>query len=316
MRTIEDDKFDRRKQHILTELASATRDRSPKGFPDYRVLPLLDHINQLKDYVTTSSCSGRVVVYRDKVDVDDEEKKGGGWLLVSHDPVPVPPSNDELAHVMFGKNLTRPQLSVGGSCVPHTENEVENGSDSALVYVRFEPFILHVQARTLEKARVFLRAALNAGFKHSGMVTTNKRNIVSVRGNLRLDAPVGTWRPPLKTENNGVSVTPNDGSEGTVDLIVTYRYLRLLLNLCNEKFMANGTQMQKFLGLLTGTPWETSAETEPDKTESKEERRARKKLEGMRVGSMNRKADKEPVNADGGDGDEADGHVQGLYGIE
>lgn len=45
--------FAQRKKHILVELASATRDRSPKGFPDYPVLPILDCINEMTDYVTT-----------------------------------------------------------------------------------------------------------------------------------------------------------------------------------------------------------------------------------------------------------------------
>jgi tRNA(Phe) wybutosine-synthesizing methylase Tyw3 len=45
--------FDQRKKHILVQLATVTKDRSPKGFPDYHVLPILDIINDFPDYVTT-----------------------------------------------------------------------------------------------------------------------------------------------------------------------------------------------------------------------------------------------------------------------
>lgn len=51
--------FDARKAKILSAI-----DKSPKGSFDRPIVPLLDLINASSDYATTSSCSGRVAVFR------------------------------------------------------------------------------------------------------------------------------------------------------------------------------------------------------------------------------------------------------------
>ena len=87
--------FADRKARILAEI-----DRSPKGSWDARIVALLNWINDQPGIVTTSSCSGRVALYRSPA---EGSQKAGSWLFVSHDPVAV----DEVwdAKITFGLQL-------------------------------------------------------------------------------------------------------------------------------------------------------------------------------------------------------------------
>ena len=117
--------FVAKKTKILTDLAGPIEDyddASPKGSIDTPIVSLIANINSLPQFVTTSSCSGRISVYlegeksgghveehgiptgepseegaakevvKDKggnVTIAGTGGKGGGgrWLYVSHDPV-------------------------------------------------------------------------------------------------------------------------------------------------------------------------------------------------------------------------------------
>lgn len=83
-----------------------------------------------------------------------------------------------------------------------------------LVYFKYEPFILHVETRTYEHARRILGIALQCGFKHSGVVTTQRRHIVHVRANLKIDAPIANVQ-------GGLLVSP--------------QYIRLCVAAANKK---------------------------------------------------------------------------------
>lgn len=110
--------FVAKKAAILRDLsvpASSYEDASPKGSVDTPIVGLINDINKLDGFVTTSSCSGRISVFvegnkksedlggaealandaegKDPRSQDRETKagtggKGGGgkWLYVSHDP--------------------------------------------------------------------------------------------------------------------------------------------------------------------------------------------------------------------------------------
>lgn len=107
-----------KKAKILADLASPTEDyadASPKGSIDTPIIPLITEINTLPQFVTTSSCSGRISVYlegsKDDGHVDESAvpaeggvkatvartggKGGGGrWLYVSHDIVDLKTAGD------------------------------------------------------------------------------------------------------------------------------------------------------------------------------------------------------------------------------
>lgn len=97
--------FTAKKRKILDQLGIPDEDYtdlSPKGSIDEGIRELVNDINQLDGFVTTSSCAGRVVTYLEgvskhlQIDQDQDERssgyasggKGGGeWLFVSHDPL-------------------------------------------------------------------------------------------------------------------------------------------------------------------------------------------------------------------------------------
>jgi tRNA wybutosine-synthesizing protein 3 len=88
--------FESRKSAILKQLAEDFGDKSPKGSLDAPIVELIHYINALPDFVTTSSCSGRIAVFRSGYHVAPDCEGGGSaskgtgtWLLASHAKVPV-----------------------------------------------------------------------------------------------------------------------------------------------------------------------------------------------------------------------------------
>ena len=110
--------FISKKAKILADLAGPIddyTDASPKGSIDIPIISLITEINRLPQFVTTSSCSGRISVYLEgskggghvdestvaakggvKATVAGTGGKGGGgrWLYVSHDPVDLKTAGD------------------------------------------------------------------------------------------------------------------------------------------------------------------------------------------------------------------------------
>lgn len=121
--------FIAKKAKILADLSGPLdgyTDASPKGSLDTPIIPLLTEINTLPQFVTTSSCSGRISVYlegsKDDGHVDESAvpaeggmkatvagtggKGGGGrWLYVSHSPVDLKTAGDlaKLAGLEMGR---------------------------------------------------------------------------------------------------------------------------------------------------------------------------------------------------------------------
>lgn len=158
--------FDVHKKQVLDRLYKP--DRSKKGTVDERLIPFIDTINDSDDFYTTSSCSGRIVLFTDN---NGERKDTADWLFVSHDTV----TYDELRPA-FEK------LPV------------------SLVLFRFEGFILHVCCRTFEDAKHFMVLAQNNGYKHTGILAATKRFVVQVMGVQRFDVPIAEDRTLLVSE--------------------------------------------------------------------------------------------------------------------
>lgn len=141
--------FHSRKEQIVSSLVEyldpERRDKSPKGFIDAPILDLMHVINSHPDYYTTSSCSGRVALYCEGVEKDVElvgdpnaiEKttKGGQWLYVSHDPIPIPDltNHDEwIVHLLFGKEASK---------VVFDTKRPTDILNRQLIYFKFEPLV-------------------------------------------------------------------------------------------------------------------------------------------------------------------------------
>ncbi len=147
-------KFQQQKGDALKGLAEARE----KGEADEGMLPLLDRINSLPDYYTTSSCTGRITLFH-----DPGGKKGSCWSGKWHREVSVDEIREAVKHL------------------PKT------GS----VWFMHEPTIIHVVARTLDGASKLVDLARNNGYKKVGILSyKDERILVEICGTERIDAPV------------------------------------------------------------------------------------------------------------------------------
>lgn len=129
----------------------AKLDRSKKGEIDEKVRNLLSIINPKANYYTTSSCSGRVYLWKGTGKKNETE-----WLKVSHDLI----TEDFL-------KVTAP----------------------GLVWLRVEPLILHIACQDLASANRLLTIARKL-HKKSGLLSISKKIIVEIRGSEFLELPL------------------------------------------------------------------------------------------------------------------------------
>lgn len=286
------------KQQILEGLASNLPDRSPKGNVDTLVWPIVSSLNDMEQYVTTSSCSGRISIYSDielesrnvssessgiqgqgedgdgqdivnegvdKKKKKSKKKKGGQWIMVSHDRLKV---NEEDANDVISK------LFPGLDVIEEDGNvDVASTADfNSLIYFKFEPFILHVSCSDADTAKQFLLLALECGYRNSGIVESANRHMVAVRSTLKMDAPIAT-------------VT----KDGVAKLLVSKSYLAMLVRMANSKFGDNEARMELFHSRIRSTFYNEGNGVGDGKVEeTKEERRERKRREGLLKQEMKR----------------------------
>jgi tRNA wybutosine-synthesizing protein 3 len=146
--------FNQEKEMYLEALNK--EDKSKKGYVDKEIKPLLDLINRKKNYYTTSSCSGRIMVMRK----DSDKKNEAEWLFVSHEQA-------KFAEVK--KSLENPKGDI---------------------WFKSEPIILHICARDLDSAQQIVDIARYVGLKKSGIMASRKRIIVELVGTDLMAAPV------------------------------------------------------------------------------------------------------------------------------
>ena len=142
--------FEKEKKDCLGKI-----DKSKKGSIDKKIKNLVELINSLKNYYTTSSCSGRILLIirpksGKKCDVD--------FLFESHNKV------------------SFKEVKVCLESIPEQD-----------LWFRQESMILHISCRTIENAQKILDLSTLAGFKHSGIITTRKKIVVETIGSEQFD---------------------------------------------------------------------------------------------------------------------------------
>lgn len=147
--------FDVQKKICLDKLYKP--DKSRKGDVDESIIPLIDHINSLDDYYTTSSCSGRIQLLTEAA-----AKPAVKWIYVSHDIA------DENAIIVALKN----------------EIPLDR------VWLRQENMILHIACRDINCADALLKIAREDGFRRSGIIADSNVIIVEICSTEKMDVPV------------------------------------------------------------------------------------------------------------------------------
>lgn len=147
------DEFRERKEKFLEKLEDAKK----KKEIDEDILQVLELINSLKNYFTTSSCSGRIILLK-----PGKTKKDSEILFKEHLKAEY---NEILAKI---KEL------------------IEKGIKE--IWLKVDPVILHVDCRDLESARRMLDIARESGWKRSGlMVIRPWRYLLELESTERLE---------------------------------------------------------------------------------------------------------------------------------
>ncbi|KAH7037498.1 methyltransferase TYW3-domain-containing protein [Microdochium trichocladiopsis] len=287
--------FVERKQRILQQLSVPTdeyTDASPKGSIDVGIRDLIDEINALDGFVTTSSCAGRVSVFVEGVKnasaagaVSDGQAEvgaatttieeaalpatlagvggkggGGNWLFVSHDPVPFKAGVDDPAQV----------LGLSGANMSESFFE-QPEADSRLMHFKFEPMILHVLTASPEHAQLLLRCGLQAGFRESGAI-----NLTASAGE--------TVMPMVAIRSMGLLLESLVGEQiqGQRYCTVSSGYLGRLLDISNHRFHENTKRIARFRSAVLDATSTKATKKDGTEWEDAETRRARKREEGLR----------------------------------
>ena len=145
-------------------LAEDKEDLSRKHSIDDYIVQLIDQINTHEDYYTSSSCSGRTIVFTSTAIVTSSTKSDCQWLYVTHEQA-------DLKAIL--------------DCLEERPKEIE------MISIKFEAFILHIICRTFESAKVLLNIALECGYRNSGLVISNQGKItLAVRSTHALEVPL------------------------------------------------------------------------------------------------------------------------------
>ena len=120
---------------------------------------MLNTINKLDNYYTTSSCFGRTVVLEiPKIGDKKKAKFLGKW----HDKI----SSDEILSSLKNANVGQ-------------------------IWLLSQSPIIHIVAKIPEAADKILKTAIATGFKNSGLKSLGNKIVIEVCSTERLDAPVG-----------------------------------------------------------------------------------------------------------------------------
>ena len=134
--------FDKYKQDVLGK-----KDKSSIGDTDEKIKDLCNKINSMKDYYTTSSCSGRITLVK-----DNTKKLPGLFLWRTHKKI----SFEEIAR----------EIVILSS---------SDDKDSKIVYFKQEPCLLVVSCRNPESQKKLFEIARNNGWKkRNGDITTKR----------------------------------------------------------------------------------------------------------------------------------------------
>lgn len=136
--------FDNEKKNCLNK-----KDKSKKKIIDKEIKPLIDLLNSLDNYYTTSSCSGRILLIEKKSD----KKKDARFTFAEH------------------KKASFKAIKQSLRKLPKND-----------LWLKQESIIMHICCRNLESAEKLLKIVRDLGIKRAGIINVNKRIIIEIIG--------------------------------------------------------------------------------------------------------------------------------------
>ena len=147
------DNFTKEKSDFLRK-----KDKSKKGYVDEDIKEIVGLINSKKDYYTTSSCAGRIVL----LEMKSKRKDECNWIFTKH------------YKVKFNEIIN--------SLKNYNKNKQKNQ-----IWFKQQPIILHVACRNIEAAKKLLEISRRI-FRRAGIIGITKRKVmVEIIGDERLE---------------------------------------------------------------------------------------------------------------------------------
>lgn len=227
--------FEKEKKEFL-----AKKDKSRKGSIDGKIRRLVNKINSLDDFFTTSSCSGRIMLFS----LPKSNKKNEvQYLFCSHKKIRYNDIKKTLKNSkgIFGElgNQRFPvsRKSVGFSRMPknsknfssilktiNTKIKLKND-----IWFRMGGAILHVASNNMYSARKLLNAARDIGFRRSGIISLGKNRVTM----------------ELVSTENIEAIVSKKGR-----LVIGEDYLRVLIKEGNKKLEKMWKKIDKLCNVL------------------------------------------------------------------
>lgn len=135
----------------------AKADKSHVGSWDKNIVSLCNKLNKSKDYYTTSSCAGRIILIKSA-----ETKEPNLFVFRTHEETDF--------HEL--------------------KSALQKAKKKGKVVFQQEPCILHVACKSLESAQTLVDKAKFAGWKRSGIMATRKRFICELMSTEHLELPI------------------------------------------------------------------------------------------------------------------------------
>lgn len=157
-------KFLNQKKTVMQKFVEL--DKSKKGSVDEDIVGLLKKINKLKNFYTTSSCSGRIQVLSS---VEGGKKHTCQYHYTTHGLVKVGDSKKVYSALIDG-------LASRG-----TNNKM-------ITILRQSGPILHICCASIDDAIGLIKIARDSGFKHSGIQSIKNKIAVELKSAIEMDA--------------------------------------------------------------------------------------------------------------------------------
>jgi len=217
-------------------------DKSPIGCVDRKVRPLVDLINSHPEYVTLSSCSGRVALFDPAGSDVEQEIKGteisgkgrGRWIYVTHDIEP--DLGHQIIHAL--NKVGQERLDACNNISNEKKNTADNNDEPPITF-KHEPPLLHVGAATLEAGKKLLHIAKSiCAMRESGLVVTDQRVTVELRTTgtllcLPIMFQITSSSSKVEELSKSISLIPNED------------YIKSLADMANERMVQNEVLLDK-----------------------------------------------------------------------
>ena len=133
------------------------QDKSLKQSWDKKIIPLCEKINSKKEFYTTSSCSGRILILK-----ESDKKTDKLFIFRTHELTNFNEIKKALKKIKY----------------------------KGLIYYRLDPCIIHIAANTLENSQKIHDLGKKAGWKRCGIIATNKRFVVELNASYKIELPI------------------------------------------------------------------------------------------------------------------------------